>query len=123
MANMRNQISPKTGKIDIIDRHTKGRTIIVDSDLLFNGVCQDYMMLLIDLAEISDYFDVIVTCKAEDINKTEEFLDHWMLRAEVKERYTDYKEILSKYRVLFCFVSSRNRDKYKEYYHSDCFTR
>ena len=120
---MRNQISPKTGKIDIIDRHTKGRTIIVDSDLLFNGVCQDYMMLLIDLAEISDYFDVIVTCKAEDINKTEEFLDHWMLRAEVKERYTDYKEILSKYRVLFCFVSSRNRDKYKEYYHSDCFTR
>lgn len=123
MANMRNQVSPKTGKIDIIDRHTKGRTIIIDSDLLFNGVCQDYMMLLIDLAELSDYIDVIVTCKPEDINKTEEFLDHWMLQAQVKERYTEYKEILAKYRILFCFVSARNQEKYKEYYHSDCFTR
>lgn len=123
MANMRNQVSPKTGKIDIIDRHTKGRTIIIDSDLLFNGVCQDYMMLLIDLAELSDYIDVIVTCKPEDINKTEEFLDHWMLQAQVKERYTEYKEILAKYRILFCFVSARNQEKYKDYYHSDCFTR
>lgn len=123
MANMRNQVSPKTGKIDIIDRHTKGRTIIIDSDLLFNGVCQDYMMLLIDLAELSDYIDVIVTCKPEDINKTEEFLDHWMLQAKVKERYTEYKEILAKYRILFCFVSARNQEKYKDYYHSDCFTR
>lgn len=123
MANMRNQVSPKTGKVDIIDRHTKGRAIIIDSDLLFNGACQDYIMLLIDQAEISDYHDIIIVCRPDDEQKTLDFLEHWMLKAQVLERFTNYKEIISKYKILFAFVSLRNKDKFKEYYHTDCFTR
>lgn len=123
MANMRNQVSPKTGKVDIIDRHTKGRAIIIDSDLLFNGACQDYIMLLIDQAEISDYHDIIIVCRPDDEQKTLDFLEHWMLKAQVQERFTNYKEIISKYKILFAFVSLRNKDKFKEYYHTDCFTR
>lgn len=120
---MRNQVSPKTGKVDIIDRHTKGRAIIIDSDLLFNGACQDYIMLLIDQAEISDYHDIIIVCRPDDEQKTLDFLEHWMLKAQVLERFTNYKEIISKYKILFAFVSLRNKDKFKEYYHTDCFTR
>lgn len=120
---MRNQPNPETGKVDIIDRHSKKRLIVVDGKLLLTQISQDYMMLLIDLAEISDYFDVLVVGKESEMEILKEFLDHWMLKAEVKVAFQDYKEILQQYRIMFCFTTMRSRDKFREYYRVDCFSR
>lgn len=123
MTKMRNQPSPKTGKVDIIDRHTKGRLIIIDSALLLAQTSQNYIMLLIDLAEVSDYFDVMVVAKDSELDYIREFLDHWMLKATVRERLQGYQEIIEDYRIMFCFTTMRNRDKFKQYYRADCLSR
>lgn len=120
---IRNQPSAKTGKVDIIDRHTKNRLIIVDSYLLLAQVSQSYIMLLIDLAELSDYFDVMVVCKATEVDYIQEFLDHWMLKATVKPRYQDYQEIIKHNRIMFCFTTMSNREKFRQYYRADCLSR
>ena len=120
---MRNQPSPKTGKTDIIDRHTKKRLIVIDSSLLLAQTSQNYTMLLIDLAEISDYFDVLVVGKPTEVDYIKGFLDHWMLRANVRERYQDYQEIIKEYHIMFCFTTMRNREKFKQYYRVDCLSR
>lgn len=122
-SKMRNRPSPKTGKTDSIDRHTKKRLIIIDSSLLLAQTSQNYIMLLIDLAEISDYFDILVVAKTGKVEYVKEFLHHWMLKAEVRERYRDYQEIISEYHIMFCFTTMRNRDKFKQYYHVDCLAR
>ena len=120
---MRNQPSPRTGKIDIIDRHTKKRLIVIDSNLLFTQASQHYMMLLIDLAEISDYYDVMLVCKKDRIEELQQFVEHWMLKADVREQFTDYEKILKEYNIMFCFTTMRMRDKFKEYYRVDCLSR
>lgn len=123
MGKMRNTPSPKTGKIDIIDRHTKKRLIVIDSSLLLAQSSQNYIMLLIDLAEISDYFDVLVVAKKEEVEYIKQFLDHWMLKANVRERYKEYQEIISEYNIMFCFTTMRNRENFKQYYRVDCLSR
>lgn len=123
MGKMRNTPSPKTGKIDIIDRHTKKRLIVIDSSLLLAQSSQNYIMLLIDLAEVSDYFDVLVVAKKEEVEYIKQFLDHWMLKANVRERYKEYQEIISEYNIMFCFTTMRNRENFKQYYRVDCLSR
>ncbi len=120
---MRNKPSPKTGKVDSIDRHTKKRLIVVDSALLLAQTSQNYTMLLIDLAELSDYFDVLVVGKPGEVDYLKSFLDHWMLKAEVRERYKDYKEIITEYHIMFCFTTMYNRENFKKYYRVDCLSR
>lgn len=120
---MRNLPSEKTGKIDQIDRHTKKRLIVFDSSLLLTQVSQNYSMLLIDLAELSDYFDVLVVCKPGEVEYVKEFLHHWMLKADVKEHYTDYEEIINEYHIMFCFTTMANRENFKKYYRADCLSR
>ena len=120
---MRNEVSKKTGKLDIIDRHTKSRLIIVDSALLLTQISQHYTMLLIDLAELSDYFDVLVVCKKEEVEYVKQFLDHWMLKAKVAERYTDYDKILEEYCIMFCFTVMKNREEFRKYYRADCLSK
>lgn len=122
-SKMRNKPSPKTGKTDSIDRHTKKRLIVIDSSLLLAQTSQNYIMLLIDLAELSDYFDVLVVTKPGEVEYVKEFLSHWMLKAEVRERYQDYQEIINEYHIMFCFTTMRNREKFKQYYRVDCLSR
>lgn len=120
---MRNQPSEKTGKIDTVDRHSKTRLIIIDSNLLLTYSAQDYIMLLIDNAEISDYFDCMITCKEGELEYIRQFCEHWALKAEVKERFTGYEEILENYRILVCFTTKADREAYKRYYRCDTLSR
>lgn len=120
---MRNKPSPKTGKTDSIDRHTKKRLIVIDSSLLLAQTSQNYIMLLIDLAELSDYFDVLVVTKPGEVEYVKEFMNHWGLKADARERYQDYQEIINEYHIMFCFTTMRNREKFKQYYRVDCLSR
>ncbi len=122
-SKMRNQPSDKTGKTDKIDRHTKKRLIIIDFSLLITQSAQDYIMLIMDIAEISDYFDVIVTCRDAEMEYARQFLEHWALVGEVKEEYTGYEDLLEEYRVLVCFTAKKNREAYKKYYRCDVMSR
>lgn len=123
MNKMRNQPSPKTGKTDIVDRHTKKRLIIIDSSLLLTYAAQDYVMLIMDIAEISDYFDVMVTCREGEMEYMKGFLEHWALVADVKEQFTDYDDLLEEYRILVCFTTKQHREEYKKYYRCDILSR
>lgn len=120
---MRNKPSSKTGKTDSIDRHTKKRLIVIDSALLLTQISQDYIMLLIDLAELSDYFDVLVVTKAGEVNYVKEFLNHWMLKANVREQFKDYKEIIEEYHIMFCFTTMASREEFRKFYRADCLSR
>lgn len=123
MKHMRNQPSEKTGKVDTVDRHTKGRLIIIDSNLLLTYSAQDYTMLIIDIAELSDYYDCLITCKPGEVEYIKQFCEHWALKADVSERFTNYEEILEKYRILVCFTTKADRDDYKKYYRCDTLSR
>lgn len=123
MNKMRNQPNPETGKVDIVDRHTKGRLIIIDSSLLLTYASQDYTMLLVDIAEISDYYDCLITCKPEEVEYMIHFCEHWGLSAKIGERFKNYDDLLRDYRIMVCFTTKRDREEYKKYYRCDVLSR
>lgn len=120
---MRNQPSKKTGKTDIIDRHIKGRCLIIDSRLLLIQNSMEIAMLIMDIAEISDYYDVLVLSKKGEEDYIKGFLEHWGLKGEVVVEYTRYDEILAKYKILGVFTLAHQAEKMRRYYRSTIFAR
>lgn len=108
-------------KKDIIDRHSKKRSIIIEDELLFNLNVQDYIHELIDISEISDYYDcIIVTNNCEKVYK---HLEHWGLQALVYKKYTSYKEIKKTYKFLVMFCSKKNSQELRSYYQCELLVR
>lgn len=120
---MRNQPSKKTGKVDIIDRHIKGRCLIIDSRLLLIQNSMEISMLIMDIAEISDYYDVLVLAKKGEEDYIKGFLQHWDLAGKVVTEYTGYDQILEKYKILGVFTLAAQAEKMRRYYRSTIFAR
>lgn len=108
-------------KKDIIDRHSKKRAILIDEDILFSSGTQDYMHELIDLAEISDYYDCIILAKNE--KKIRKYTEHWALQTLIYPRYKNYEEMKKTYRFLLLFCTKRNIKKMKAYYRCETLMR
>ncbi|MBQ9160907.1 MAG: hypothetical protein IJ122_06255 [Methanobrevibacter sp.] len=108
-------------KKDIIDRHSKKRAILIDEDVLFNSGCQDYMHELIDIAEISDYYDCIILTKNN--KKVQKYVEHWSLHALVYPRYKYYDEMKKTYRFLLLFCTKKNIKHMKDYYKCEILMR
>lgn len=108
-------------KKDIIDRHSKKRSIIIDDELLLNPNLQDYIHELIDISEISEYYDCIII--TDNCEKMQKYLDHWALSALVYKKYTSYKEIKRTYKFLVAFCSRKNVQEIRSYYQCETLTR
>ena len=120
---IRNTPSPVTGKVDIIDRHTKNRCVIIDIMCLMAYNSMDISMLIMDIAELSDYYDCIVICPKGKEADTEVFLEHWGLNGKVMTEYMDKDEILDEYKILTVFTTRQKQDRMKEYYHTTVFAK
>jgi hypothetical protein len=104
-----------------IDRHSKMRAILIDDSVLLNPVCQDYINEMIDISEISVYYDAIIL--TSDKKYVEEYLKHNSLAAKVEEKYTRYEELKKKYRFLLLICTRQESKRLKDYYKCEILSR
>lgn len=108
---------------DIIDRHSKKRAILIDDELLLNRIVQDYMHEIIDIAEISIYYDCIILTNDLKYGYINEYLDKWGLTAKVIKKFADYQELKEQYRFLVLFSTKKNAKELKNFYKSEVLVR
>lgn len=104
-----------------IDRHSKKRAILIDEKVLYNPSCQDYINELIDINELSSYFDTIIL--STDLEYCESYLRHNALESLVVEKYTNYKSLKDNYRFLLMICTKKESNKLKDYYKCEILTR
>lgn len=104
-----------------IDRHSKKRAILIDEQLLYNESCRDYINELIDINELSSYYDTVIL--TTDKKYTQEFLIHNSLKSLVVEKYTNYEKLKNKYRFLLLICCKKESKELKKYYKCEILTR
>lgn len=104
-----------------VDRHSKKRAILIDEQLLYNDSCKDYISEIIDINELSSYYDTIIL--SSDVKFTEQFLIHNSLDSFVIEKYTGYEYLKNKYRFLLLFCMRKESRELKKYYKCEILTR
>ena len=104
-----------------IDRHSKPRAILIDESLLFNESCRDYITEIIDINELSVYYDTIIL--SSDKNYMKEFLLHNSLCSRIESKYEKYKELKNEYKFLLLICMKKDAKKMKEYYKCEILSR
>ena len=104
-----------------IDRHSKKRAILIDEQLLYNDSCKDYINEIIDINELSSYYDTIIL--SSDVEYTAHFLVHNSLDALVIQKYTEYEYLKNKYRFLLLLCMRKESRDLKKYYKCEILTR
>lgn len=97
-----------------IDRHSKKRAILIEDNLLMNSNCQDFINEIIDINEISVYYDTIIL--TSDKNYIEAYLEHNSLASKVENKYSNYDELRKEYRFLVLLCSRKESKQMKDYY-------
>lgn len=106
---------------DIIDRHSKRRAILIEDEILFNPNIGQYIHEIIDINEISDYYDTIIL--TDDIFYMKRYLEHWMLNSEICKKFDMTEEMRRKYKFIL-LICSKNHAKYlRKYYQCETLTR
>lgn len=104
-----------------IDRHSKTRAILIDDSLLLNDNCKDYISEIIDINELSIYYDTVVL--STDTRYMKEFLKHNALFSRVEKKYENYSELKKKYKFLFLICMRKDSKKMKDYYRCEILMR
>ena len=104
-----------------IDRHSKKRAILIDEQLLYSDACKDYICELIDINELSTYYDTVIL--STDIEFTKHFLNHNSLKASVELKFSNYEKLKNKYRFLVLICPKRESREMKKYYKCEILVR
>ncbi len=106
-----------------IDKHTKKRALLIDDSILLNPIVEDYIYLLIDICELSNYYDCIIVAEKENMQNVIEKLDHECLVARVVQKYSQYDQLKNKYRFLLAICNESDKQKVKQFYRCEVLTR
>ena len=114
MDSFRNQPSKVTGKTDVIDRWIKKRLILFDSSLIVDKWNEYWAFLWFDVVEFDPYTDIMLLCNdEEDVAKTRQFAEHWMIKpADVIVRYSNVEELRKQYKIILAIAPERERRRY-----------
>lgn len=108
-------------KKDIIDRHSKRRAILIEDNVLLNPNIQQYIHEIIDINEISEYYDTIILTDDEVFMK--HYLDHWMLKSEISPKLQMPEEMRKKYKFILMICSKQNAKYLRKIYQCELLTR
>lgn len=108
-------------KKDTIDRHSKKRAILIEDRLLLSQSSQDYINEIIDINEISEYYDTIIL--ADDVMFVKAYLEHYGLKSIVTKKYENCSKLRTKYRFLVMMCMKKELKKLQSFYQCDVLSK